>query len=365
MDELDRPLALPCGLELRNAIALAPLTNLQSHEDGTLGDDELRWLLRRAQGGFGLVSTCAAHVSDEGHAWPGQLGIAGAQHEEGLLRLADAIRGEGAAGIVQLYHGGDKATLSPGVRLGTVDGESVRGATVDDLHRVTREFIAAARRAEAAGFAGVELHGANGYLFTQFLAPADNPRDDEYGGDLEGRARFLRETVRAVRDSVSAGFAVGVRVSPVDVWNQRGLRLDDGVAVGRWLADDGADFIHLSLSDASAPPPFEPDRGPVARAFRDALPASVPVFAAGGIWTRDDAKRAVEAGVNAVVLGRAAIAHPDWPTVSTQPGWEPKRPMWKPDELRAVDVGAAFLDYLRKFSGLVEGGKPAHAPAES
>jgi 2,4-dienoyl-CoA reductase-like NADH-dependent reductase (Old Yellow Enzyme family) len=358
MDTIDRPISLRCGLELPHRIALAPLTNTQSEPDGTLGDDELEWLRRRATGGFRVISTCAAFVSDEGHAWSGQLGIASDRHIPGLTRLAADLHAHGSVAVAQLHHAGAKADLCPGRPLSAVDGgpANARAATTADIDRVVGDFVAAARRAEQAGFAGVEIHGANGYLFTQFLTPSDNTRTDGYGVDLAGRARFLREATRAVRAGVSSGFAVGVRLSPVDLWDRRGLVLDDSLVVARWLVDDGADLIHLSLRDAAGPPPHEPDRGPVARAFRDALPADVPVLAAGGIWTRDDARRAVDAGVDVVVLGRAAIAHPDWPTVSMAPDWRPVRPPWDPDYLARVAVGPNLLRYLRGIPGLVTDG---------
>jgi 2,4-dienoyl-CoA reductase-like NADH-dependent reductase (Old Yellow Enzyme family) len=224
---------------------------------------------------------------------------------------------------------------------------------------VVADFVSAARRAEQAGFSGIEIHGANGYLFTQFLAPEDNTRSDEYGGRLENRARFLRETVRAVRAAVASSFAVGVRISPVDLWDRRGLVLDDGAQLAVWLASDGADFIHLSLRGASDEPPHEPGRGPVARAVREAVPSEVPILAAGGIWTRDDAARAYDAGADMVALGRSAIAHPDWPRVAGSPEWAPHKPPWDPARLREAGVGAAFLDYLSGFAGMVVGGRGA------
>ena len=102
MNHLEQSVALPCGLEFSGRIALAPLTNTQSHVDGTLGDDELRWLRRRAAGGFPWVSTCAAYVSDEGKAWKGQLGISSDEHLAGLTRLAASIRERGSTPLVQL-----------------------------------------------------------------------------------------------------------------------------------------------------------------------------------------------------------------------------------------------------------------------
>jgi len=358
MSRLDQPLRLRCGLTLPNRMAMAPLTNVQSNADGTLHEDELRWLARRGEGGWGLVSTCAAFVSEEGHAWVGQLGIAGDHHVPGLTRLAAAVRAGGAVPIVQLHHGGLKADQAP-IKLSTADGDGVRGATEEDIARVVSDFVAAALRAEAAGFAGVELHGANGYLFTQFLAPADNPRTDGYGGDLVGRARFLREALLAVRAATGAGFAVGVRLSPVDGYAQRGLVLDDGAQVARWMADDGADFVHLSLSNASSPPPHEPEQPAVARAVRSALPEDVVLSVAGGIASRADAEAALDAGADIAVVGRYSIIHPDWPRISADPGFTPSRPPWEPDALRAASVGSGLLGYISAFPGFVVGGAPA------
>ncbi|MEL6343048.1 MAG: NADH:flavin oxidoreductase [Myxococcota bacterium] len=358
MSSLLSPLRFRSGQSIPNRVALAPLTNKQSNPDGTLHDDELRWLVRRGRS-FGLVSTCAAFVSEEGHAWDGQLGVADDVHLPGLTRLATALQETGCTPIVQLFHGGMRASLAPEKKLSTVDDEdnNVRGATAEDLVRVKDDFVAAALRCQQAGFAGVEVHGANGYLFTQFLAPLDNPRDDAYGGDLVGRARLLREVVQAVRAAVTPDFLVGVRLSPVDVWNQRGLRIADSVQVAAWMADDGVDFVHLSMTDAAGTPPHEDSDVPVARAIRDALPDDVPVLAAGGIWTREDAQRAVDAGVDVIVLGRSGIAHPDWPDTAFEDGFEPKRAPWTPEHLKSVDVGDDLLNYLRRFPGHVTDGR--------
>ncbi|MGH1345696.1 MAG: tRNA-dihydrouridine synthase [Nannocystales bacterium] len=361
MTSLASPLSLRCGATLPHRVALAPLTNLQSNSDGTLHEDEFRWLTRRA-GSFSLVSTCAAYVSDEGKAWDGQLGIAGKQHEPGLARLATAIGETDSLGLVQLHHAGAKATEAE-VKLSTEDDAEagVRGATPSDLERVTDAFVAAARRAERAGFAGVEVHGANGYLFTQFLAPLDNKRTDEYGGDLDGRARFLRETMHAVRASTSSSFIVGVRISPVDTWDRRGLTLADARPLVASLAEDGADYVHLSLRDAAGSAPFEDSAQPVVTQLREALPSEVALLAAGGVWTRADAQAVRECGADVVVVGRAAIAHPDWPSDIDDPSFSPKRPPWGPQMLRNAAVGADLLTYLERFPGMVEGGTPARS----
>jgi len=193
------------------------------------------------------------------------------------------------------------------------------------------------------------------------MSPLDqpNPRTDGYGGDLAGRSRLLREVMRAVRAAVPADFAVGVRLSPVDAWSQRGLLLDDGAQVAAAMAEDGADWVHLSLGSAAGPPPHEPGKPPVVAAVRAAVPSEVPVFAVGGIWTRADAEQALAAGADVAVLGRASIAHPDWPRASAAVGFEPTRPPWDPQFLREVDVGEALLRYVGAFPGMVSGGAPA------
>jgi len=235
---LDRPLTLRGGLVIPNRIAVAALTNLQSQPDGLISDEELAWLARRADGGFGLVATCAAYVALDGKAWPGELGIDRDAGLPGLTRLAARLHEGGATCMVQLFHGGVRAdpvlTGSPTWSASTWTEDAPgftppRTGTLDDILRTIDAFAAAAARAETAGFDGVELHGAHGYLLSQFLSRTMNPRTDGWGGDLTGRARLLRECLRAVRARVSARFAVGVRLSFEDFGQARGLDLDDSL----------------------------------------------------------------------------------------------------------------------------------------
>ncbi len=354
MPLFDATVPLRCGASLPGRSWLAPMTNTQSHDDGTLGADELRWLEARAAGGFHTVSTCAAYVQEQGKAWRGQLGIADDAHVEGLGRLAQAVKRHGAFGVVQLHHGGLKAALATD-RISADAGDGFRAATASDLAEVVQAFADAARRAEEAGWDGVEIHGANGYLLTQFLAPDDNHRTDGYGGSLEGRSRLVLEVIDAVRAAVSPGFAVGIRLSPVDGWLRRGLKLADGLQVGRWVAEHGVDFVHLSLGDAAGPPPHE--EGPVvATAFREALPDDVVLLAAGGVRERAAAERALAAGLDVVAVGRVAIAHPDWPRRVEDAGWQPAPTPWSRELLRQAAVSDALFAYLGNFAGLVEGG---------
>lgn len=350
--DLDKPLKLRCGVVLPNTFALAPLTNTQSNIDGTLHDNEFKWLVRRA-GKFGLISTCATFVSEEGHAWKGQLGIAEDKYLPGLTRLAKAIKSAGSVSMVQLHHGGEKAELAP-QKISSSESENVRAATQADIARIVEDFVRAACRAEQAGFDGVEVHGANGYIFTQFLATAMNKRTDEYGGNIENRARFLRETVQAIRKEVSNSFMVNVRISPVDFYIKRGLYLVDSIKVASWLAEDGVDIIHLSLRDAKGPGPFESDTTPVVTAIRNNVPLDVKIASAGGIWTRTDAEDTIKAGADVLVLGKSAIIHPDWVELSKKPDFTPYLPPWDTESLHQVDVSENFVKYLRNAHKLIK-----------
>ena len=188
---------------MKNRFMLAPLTNLQSHADGCLSDDEFHWLTLRAKGGFGLTMTCAAHVQAQGQGFPGQLGVFSDAHVEGLTRLAAAIKAEGSLAMMQLHHAGMRspAKLTGGTPVCPSDNAETgaRALTLAEVEQLAEDFIAAALRAERAGFDGVEIHGAHGYVISQFLSPEINQRTDRYGGSLENRARLLFDVVAGVR----------------------------------------------------------------------------------------------------------------------------------------------------------------------
>ena len=334
------------------------MTNMQSHADGTIGDDEMHWLLSRADGGFALVPTCAAHVAKDGQGWQGELGVFDDRHVDGLARLAGRIRDRGASPFVQLFHGGmraDPAVSKEQPWSATADGATngaVRAATVDDLARVIEQFGDAAARAQDAGMDGVEIHGAHGYLLTQFLSGTQNRRDDAWGGPLENRARLVRAVLRRVRERTDPSFTVGVRISPEDFGNAKGLDLDESLEVARWLAEDGADFIHLSLWRSAENTKKRPDAHAVPL-FRAVLPEDVRIFVAGQIWTRADAERLLEMGADVVALGRSAIGNPDWPMQARDPAWQPRRPPFTPEELRARSLSPPFAEYMRQWKGFV------------
>jgi len=358
---LYEPFTLRCGLVLKNRIALAPLTNKQSQPDGHLGDDELNFLARRADGGFGLVSTCAAYVALDGKAWEGELGVDRDDCLPGLTRLATRLHAGGAAAIVQLFHGGARADEAlAGERPWSAsafthglkgDQAPPRAATEDDITRVSAAFVAAAVRAQRAGFDGVELHGAHGYVLSQFLSRTMNLRTDAWGGDITGRARLLREITQRVRAACGPNFCLGVRLSLEDFGQANGLDLDESLQVSHWLVEDSVDFIHASLWDVGRMTAKRPEQHALSL-LREVVPRSVAIFTAGKIWTRADAEDALARGADVVALGRSAILNPEWPRMIAD-GSEPARPPMTRAELGARAVSPTFQQYLTSWKNFV------------
>ena len=335
---------------------LAPLTNTQSHEDGTLSDDEFRWLTMRAQGGFGLTMTCASHVQKIGQGFPGQLGCFSDDHLPGLARLAAAIKAEGSLAHVQLHHAGRR---SPADLIGEApvcpsadESTGARAMTTDEVDEMINAFVAAARRAESAGFDGVELHGAHDYVLCQFLSPEVNKRSDEFGGSLENRARPIMRIIDGVRRECGPDFSVGVRLSP----ERFGVVTAEIVEVHGWLVDRGdVDYIDMSLWDVFKDAADEAFAG---RRLVDVF-ASLPrgdtrLMVAGKLYSADDMRRAVDAGADMVAVGRAAITHHDVPNMVRADSGFTMRPLPVPKSvLRQEGLGDSFIDYMSKWPGFV------------
>jgi 2,4-dienoyl-CoA reductase-like NADH-dependent reductase (Old Yellow Enzyme family) len=356
MTSLFAPLSLARGPALKNRFMLAPLTNLQSHPDGVLSDDEFRWLTMRAEGGFGLTMTCAASVQYAGLGFPGQLGVYDDKHLPGLTRLAAAINAQGSHSVVQLHHAGMRTPekivghkpLCP-----SDDAETgARAMTEAEVEGTIADFVAAAQRADKAGFHGVELHGAHGYLICQFLSPEINKRTDRYGGSLENRARFLFEIVDRVRAACRPDFSLGVRLSP----ERFGLKLAEIRDVAQRLMREGKiDYLDMSLWDTFKEPEEADYKGrPLVSWFADLARGAVRLGAAGKITTGAVCRKAMDAGLDFVIIGRAAILHHDFPRrVEANAGFEPAPLPVTAQHLRDEGLGEAFVSYMRTWKGFV------------
>ena len=344
------------GPAMSNRLMLAPLTNQQSHPDGTLSDDELTWLRLRAEGGFGLTMTCAAHVQAVGQGFAGQLGIWSDAHVEGLTRMADALNSTGTVSYVQLHHAGNRA---PAALIGTQPvcpsddpTTGARALTLDEVHEVVAAFVAGARRAQQAGFHGVELHGAHGYLICQFLSAELNQRTDEYGGSLENRSRLLFEIIDGIRAECGPDLALAVRLSP----ERFGMRIAEIVEVyGQLVATGTVDLIDMSLWDIDRRSDEAGFEGRTLTEIFAELPrGDVRLGVAGKIHDPADVQRVLDQGVDIAVLGRVAILHHDYPRLAGADGFVPRRPPVAPEVLAAEGVSPAFVQYLAgSFKGFV------------
>ena len=353
----------PRGRPMSNRFMLAPLTNQQSRADGTLSDDEHRWLTMRARGGFGLTMTCAAHVQTVGQGFPGQLGVWGDHQLPGLTRLAADVTSTGSVAIAQLHHAGNRA---PANVIGTAPvcpsndpDTGARALTTEEVEQLVSDFVAAAMRCEQAGFDGVELHGAHGYIICQFLNSELNHRTDRYGGDLVGRSRVLFDALAGIRERCSDDFIVGVRLSP----ERFGMQLGEITELCQQLIDSGqVDFLDLSLWDCFKEPDCDEWKGRplveiVTELERRSDPTGrpVPIGVAGKIHYPSDAERVLEAGADFPVLGRVAILHHDYPIrLAANPEFTPVRPPVSAQYLHNEGLSAAFIDYMSGWPGFLE-----------
>lgn len=338
------------GPQWRNRMVLAPLTNTQSHPDGTLSTDEIDWLVARARGGFAVTMTAAAYVTRAGNAWPGQLGIADEAHLPALSRLAAAIRAEGGVSAVQLHHGGRRAdpTVSGEPRVGAYDDPETgsRALTTAEVGGIVRDFASAARRAQQAGFDGVELHGAHGYLLCQFLDPVRNTRTDGYGADRDGRARIIHEVITAVRDACGDDLQLGLRLSP----ERHGVRLPDMVQLAAAVMARGdVDYLDLSLWDVrKRPHEAEPnDERLLIDHFTDLPRHGTALAVAGAVTSGPDVQWCLDRGADAAIVGKAAMLdHAFAAHVVADPDHRaPAFPTTR-EHLRSEFLGEAFVDYF-------------------
>ncbi|WP_193605317.1 NADH:flavin oxidoreductase [Nocardioides dongkuii] len=348
MTSLADRLSLPHGPEWPNRFALAPLTNTQSHDDGTLSDDEHDWLVARGRGGFGLTMTCAAYVAPAGQAWRGQLGIASDAHLPGLTRLAESLRATGTRSSVQLHHGGRRADPALSGRPNQCpwdepDKDAV-AMTTAEVHEMVADFVAAAVRAERAGFDGVEVHGAHGYLLGQFLDARHNQRTDGYGGSLDDRVRALTEVLEGIRAATGPDFQLGLRLTP----EGNGITLPEGREVARRVLAGGTlDYLDMSLWDVFMRPRGAGHDGLLIEHFTDLPRHGALLGVAGRVLSASDARWCLEQGADFVSVGTAAILHHDFAAQAiADPDFRVRSRPVPRDVLRDEHVGPAFIDYL-------------------
>ncbi|MEI7907566.1 MAG: NADPH dehydrogenase NamA [Bacteroidota bacterium] len=336
MSALFSPLTIK-NVTLKNRIVVSPMCQYSS-VDGFANDWHLVHFGSRAVGGAGLVITEAIAVSPEGRITPDDLGIWADEHIPDLKRITDFIHKQGSVAGIQLAHAGRKAsTASPWKGMKQVPAEAggwqtvapsavafkadeIPPAELDEkgLCKVVSDFTTAAKRALAAGFKIVEIHGAHGYLLHEFLSPLSNHRTDNYGGSFENRIRLLREVVESVRSVWPAENPIFVRISTSD-WIDGGWMLDDSIALAKVLKDLGVDLIDCSSggnSSAALIPVAPGYQVPFAEALRK---TGILTGAVGLITTAHQAESIVNEGkADVVFLAREMLRNPYFPLLAAQ-----------------------------------------------
>ena len=319
-------------LQLPNRLAVAPMTRTSATSEGCATQQMADYYGDFARGGFGLLIVEGTFIDDqESQGYLTQPGIVTPAQVEAWKPLVEQAHREGARVILQIQHGGAIAQGRPsgsqnvapsavqplGEQLSIYKGSGPWGLPrelgTDEIARIVEAFAASALRAREAGFDGVELHGANGYLLDEFFTAYTNLRTDEYGGDIRNRVRLDEECVRACRDAVGQTWPVGIRLSQSKVndfdytWPGG---LEDTKVVARLLEAAGASFLHLTEHDITQP--VWGTELTLAQAIKQFT--SLPVIANGGLDLPATAAAVVESGAAEVVaLGKSALANPDWP----------------------------------------------------
>ncbi len=350
-------LTFSCGAFMKNRFMLAPLTNQQSHDDGQLSTDELKWLTMRAEGGFGLVMTCASHVQEVGKGFPGQLGIFSDNLIEGHKKLTANIKTHGSLAVVQLHHAGMRspAELINGNPVCPSNNEktNARGLTITEVKQLREDFISAAIRAKKCGYNGVEVHGAHGYILTQFLSAEINKRTDDYGGSLLNRSRLLFEIVDGIRLKCGKEFLLGVRLSP----ERFGMDLEEVKTVCQGLIDEGnIDFLDISLWDSFKIPHEERyQKITLLEHFKSLDFKQVKWTVAGKISNAFDVQKILDSEVDFVTIGTSAILHHNFPKlVIEHPNFIPITVPVSEEHLKKEGLGEKFIKYLKRWPDFVK-----------
>lgn len=334
------------GVRLRHRIVMSPMCQY-SARDGFANDWHLVHLGSRAVGGAALVIAEATAVEAIGRISPGDLGLWSDEHVEPLARIVRFVESQGAVAGIQLAHAGRKASCRPpwegGARIGRHDGgwdpvapsplpfheEDPPPIALDaeGIERVIGAFVAAARRAVAAGFRVIELHAAHGYLLHEFLSPLANQRTDAFGGSLENRMRLLLAVAERVRAAVPDELPLFVRISATD-WVEGGWDADQSVQLSVQLARRGVDLVDVSSGGAVPRAQIPIGSGyqvPFARRIRAEV--GVMTGAVGLITTPQHANEIITSGdADVVLLGRELLREPYWPlkaqhALEEEPAW--------------------------------------------
>jgi 2,4-dienoyl-CoA reductase-like NADH-dependent reductase (Old Yellow Enzyme family) len=313
------------GVQLKNRIVMAPMTNWSSNPDGTVTDAEVNYYSRRSSG-VGMVITACTYVTANGKGFHGEFGGDRDELIPSLQKLATGIKDQGAKAILQIFHGGRQVPpkLIPNgdvVSASSVPAEGMgkpvpRELSNQEIESIIHAFGETTRRAIEAGYDGVEIHGANGYLIQQFFSPHSNRREDRWGGSLKKRLTFplavVNEVKRVAAEHANGSFIVGYRFSPEEP-ETPGITMADTLFLLDELVKKNLDYLHVSLQDFwSTPRRGMDDTRSRIEIIQEQVGDKVPVIGVGSIYTPDEALKAIQTGLPLIALGRELIIDPDW-----------------------------------------------------
>jgi len=314
------------SVELHNRVVMPPMGTNLGDPDGTVSEANVAYMKRRARGGAGLIITEITLVHPSGSVIPNQLGIFDDRFIPGLRKISDAVHAAGSKVALQLHHAGRESlfllqegkAIAPSAIRSLVYRLTPREMTIDEIQEIIAAFGAAAARAREAGFDAVEVHGAHGYLLTQFLSALSNKRNDQYGGSLINRSRFIIEVMQEVRKAVGPDFPISLRLS-VEECIKDGYTFEDIQPILPSLVKAGADILHASLGThgspagiTSAPCEYQPGFN-VWRAKKLKEAVGLPVIAVGRFTDPSLANEVIARGeADLVAFGRQHLADPDF-----------------------------------------------------
>ena len=293
--------------ETKNRIVMPPMAIYIPGSEGFVKERLIDYYRARAKGGVGFIIVNATYVNPNGSSHPNMTSIMDDKFIPGLKNLADTIHSYDVPVGIQLYHAGRQRyaliaggeTMSPSGISDPVRKDPARAPSIEEIHNLVEDYGQAARRAKEAGFDSIEIHCAHGYLLSGFLSPYQNKRTDEYGGDIQGRTRIVREILSRCRKLGGEDLLIGVRINGSDYVNE-GNTLEDAKIIAKILVDAGAEYIHQSAGMApSAQYSFLPgaiSRGHnvhLAEGLKDAV-GDTPVIACGAIETAVYAEEVLE-----------------------------------------------------------------------
>ena len=315
----------PSGVEVKNRIVMAPMTNFSSNPDGTVTDSEVNYYARRS-GGVGMVVTACTYVTANGKGFQGEFGGDRDEFIPSLQQLATGIKEQGAKAVLQIFHGGRQCPpeLVPNGEIVSASAVPAEGQgkpvpkelTDQEIESIIHDFGETTRRAIEAGYDGVEIHGANGYLIQQFFSPHSNRRDDRWGGSIEKRLNFplavVDEVKKVVAEHAKGPFIIGYRFSPEEP-ETPGITMAETFVLIDALAEKNLDYLHVSLQEFWSKPRrgVEDTRSRI-EIIQERVGDKVPVIGVGSLYTADDVLKACQSGVPFIAMGRELIIDPDW-----------------------------------------------------